>query len=87
MTRRLRVFVNGRGADVPEGATVLDAVRACEPAAAASVEQGTVLVTDSRGLPTPAGGVLQAGAILRLVPNRERVDRDESSRDALGDEA
>ncbi len=70
MSRTLRVFVNGRGVDVPEGATALDAVRALDAAAAERVRNGTEILTDSRGLPTSFDQALQAGAIFRLIPRR-----------------
>ncbi len=73
MSRTLRVFVNGKGVDVTEGATALDAVRAFDAAAAAQVEQGTGILTDSRGLPTSSDQPLQAGAIFRLIPRRDRA--------------
>jgi hypothetical protein len=80
MTRTLRVFVNGRGVDVPSGATALDAVRAFGSAAAEEVACGATIVTDSRGLPAPSDTIVSAGSIFRLVPNRARgessVDED-----------
>ena len=72
MSDTLRVFVNGAGIDVPRGATALDAVRAADAAAAAAVESGAQIVTDSRGLPTDAAQAVHAGAIFRLVPRRDR---------------
>lgn len=68
----VRVFVNGRGVDVHQGATALDAVRAVDEGAAAEVEAGTSRLTDSRGLPAMPGDVLVGGSILRVVPVRER---------------
>lgn len=76
MTEPLRVFVNGKGVDVRIGASALDAVRAFDPAAAEAVQRGEQIVTDSRGLPTDAAGVVHAGTILRLVPNRGRAAAD-----------
>ena len=72
MNHPLRVFVNGRGLDVSPGATALDAVRAFDPTAADAVSRGERVITDSRGLPTDASAPLQAGAIFRLVPKRDR---------------
>jgi hypothetical protein len=66
----LRVFVDARGHDVPAGATALDAVRIADPAMAAEVESGDRIITDSRGLPLPAGERVESGAILRLIRNR-----------------
>jgi hypothetical protein len=69
----LRVYVNGRGVSVPAGAVALDAVRALFPEQAAEVADGTARLTDSRGLPTPFDTPLVGGAILRVVPVRERL--------------
>ena len=74
MSHPLRVFVNGQGLDVPPGATVLDAVRAFDAAAADAVTRGERVVTDSRGLPADAAALLQSGAIFRLVPKRDRAE-------------
>ena len=68
----MRIFINARGVDVPAGSTALDAVRAFDAAAAAAVEEGRDVITDSRGLPADPATPLQAGAIFRLVPRRER---------------
>jgi hypothetical protein len=75
----LRVFVNGKGYDAAAGGTALDAVALHGAADAAAVSAGTLLVTDSRGLPIPATTPLFAGAVLRLVPNRERDTADPAS--------
>ena len=72
MTDTVRVFVNGRGLDAPAGGTALDAVAVHSAADAAAVRVGTLLVTDSRGLPVPAETPLHNGALFRLIPNRER---------------
>jgi hypothetical protein len=72
----VRVFVNGRGLDAPAGGTALDAVAVHSTADADAVRAGTLLVTDSRGLPIPADSALFNGALLRLVPNRGRDAAD-----------
>ena len=72
MTDTMRVFVNGRGLDAPAGGTALDAVACHSAADAAAVKEGTLLVTDSRGLTIPAETPLFNGALLRLIPNRGR---------------
>jgi hypothetical protein len=69
----MRVFVNGRGLDVDAGATALDAVRAFDPEAAEAVSRGERVVTDSRGLPSDVAVPIQAGAIFRVLPKRERT--------------
>ena len=76
MSETVRVFVNGRGLDARAGGTALDAVAAHSPADADAVRAGTLLVTDSRGLPIPADTALFNGALFRLVPNRARDAAD-----------
>jgi len=66
----LRAFVNGAAVSLPRGATVLDAVRAFDPAMAAEAAAGTRAVTDSRGLPAALDAPLGGGAVLRLVSGR-----------------
>jgi hypothetical protein len=72
MTRSSRVFVNGVGLDVPPGATALDAVRGWSAHAAEAVIRGASLITDSRGLPARPDVPIQAGAIFRVIPVRDR---------------
>ena len=66
----LRVFVNGRALSLPRAATVLDAVRAFDPAEGDAFAAGTRGVTDSRGLPVAPTGPVHGGAIFRLVSAR-----------------
>ena len=80
MSEKVRVFVNGMGFDAPAGGTVLDAVALHAAGDAERVRAGTLLVTDSRGLPVPADGALFNGAVFRLVPNRERDAADPAAR-------
>jgi hypothetical protein len=72
MTDSIRVYVNGRGVDVPAGATAIDAVRASEAEAADQVVAGDRALTDSRGLPLEPSTVLVAGSIMRIVSGRKR---------------
>ena len=72
MTDTMRVFVNGRGLDAPSGGTALDAIAIHSPTDATAVREGTLVVTDSRGLPVPAETLLFNGALFRLIPNRGR---------------
>lgn len=72
MSDTVRVFVNGRGLDAPAGGTALDAIALRSSNDAEAVRAGTMLVTDSRGLPVPADSALFNGALFRLIPNRER---------------
>lgn len=80
MSESLRVFVNGKGYDAVVGGTALDAVALHAPDEAEQVRAGTLLVTDSRGLPVSADTPLFNGAVLRLVPNRERDTSDPAAR-------
>ena len=74
----MRVFINSSGLDVPAGSTALDAVRAFDAAAAAEVEAGERLITDSRGLPIDGTTAMSAGSILRLIPKRARPAADDA---------
>ena len=80
MSLTVRVFVNGIGYDAAVGGTALDAVALHAAADADRVRSGSLLVTDSRGLPVPADTPLFNGAVLRLVPNRERDASDPAAR-------
>jgi hypothetical protein len=80
MSDTVRVFVNGKGFDANARGTVLDAVVLHAPDDAERVRAGSLLVTDSRGLPVPADTPLFNGAVLRLVPNRERDPSDPAAR-------
>ena len=66
----LRVFVNGNAISVPHGATIVDAVRVFDAAAADELVAGTRAVTDSRGLPAELRANVTGGAVLRLVSAR-----------------
>jgi hypothetical protein len=66
----LIVFVNARVVHVAAGATVLDAVRAFDPAEGDALVAGSRGVTDSRGLSAPADALVHGGAIFRLVSAR-----------------
>jgi hypothetical protein len=80
MSETLRVFVNGKGYDAASGGTALDAVALHAAADAERVRAGSLLVTDSRGLPIAADTPLFNGAVLRLIPNRERDMSDPAAR-------
>ena len=80
MTESIRVFVNGKGFDAAAGGTALDAVTLHAAADAERVRAGTLLVTDSRGLPISPDSALFNGAVFRLVPNRERDASDPAAR-------
>ena len=70
MTEPVTVFVNARAVQVPTGATVLDALRAFDPAEGDAFAAGTRGITDSRGLPVAPTGPVHGGAIFRLVSAR-----------------
>lgn len=72
----VRVYVNGRGVDVPAEATALDAVRLLDPAAADALLAGARALTDSRGLPAEPSAGVHGGAIFRLVSARARPGGD-----------
>ena len=80
MTDTVRVFVNGKGVDAAAGGTALDAVVLHASEDAERVRAGSLIVTDSRGLPVSADTPLFNGAVLRLVPNRERDTSDPAAR-------
>jgi len=80
MSDTVRVFVNGLGYDAAAGDTALDAVALHAADDAERVRAGSLLVTDSRGLPMPADTPLFNGAVLRLVPSRERDASDPAAR-------
>lgn len=72
MTDVIRAYVNGKGVDVPAGASAIDAVRAYDAAAADQVVAGERALTDSRGLPLDPASVLVGGSIMRIVSSRRR---------------
>ena len=72
---RLRAFVNGAPVEVHRGATLLDAVRAADPALADAVAAGTRAVADSRGLVVSHLLAVTGGAVMRVVSaNARRAD-------------
>ena len=72
MTDSIRAYVNGRGVDVPAGASAIEAVRIWDSAAADQVAAGERALTDSRGLPLEPSAPLVAGSIVRIVSGRRR---------------
>lgn len=69
----VRVFVNSRPLDVAAGATVVEAIRAWNPAAALELERGERQVLDDRGLPAARDARVHGGSILRLTPVRRQA--------------
>jgi hypothetical protein len=73
--RPVRVYVDGRGVDVPADATAIDAVRAADPALADLVSGGERGIADSRGIVAAPGSPVHGGAIFRIVSGRaQRAD-------------
>lgn len=72
MTDVIRAYVNGKGVDVPAGASALDAVREYDTAVADQIAAGERALTDSRGLPLDPASVLVGGSIMRIVSGRRR---------------
>ncbi|MGQ0715486.1 MAG: hypothetical protein ACT4PJ_17440 [Gemmatimonadaceae bacterium] len=70
MSTGIRVYVNSRALDLPQGATVADAIREWDASQAAAVSRGERAVTDSRGLPAALTDAVVAGSILRVVGSR-----------------
>ena len=68
----MRIFVNARPLDVPDGSDVGQAVAAHDAALADRVAAGTAYVTDARGIEVAAGSPLEAGSILRVVVRARR---------------
>jgi hypothetical protein len=71
------VYVNARRVEVPDGSTVLDAVRAWSADAARDVSLGCRAVTDSRGLPAPLDARVYGGAVFRVSAARARTTRED----------
>ena len=76
MTDTIRAYVNGRGVEVPVGASAIDAVRAWNIEAAGQVMAGDRALTDSRGLPLDPSTVLAGGSIIRIVSGRRSATRE-----------
>jgi hypothetical protein len=74
MPEYLQVYVDGIGVHIPHESLAIDAVRAADPDAADRVERGELVITDSRGLPTPPDTPSYGGSIYRLVPYRAPRD-------------
>ncbi len=79
MSPDVRVFVNATPVEVPSGSEVRAAIRALDPELETRAAEGTALVTDGRGIDLPLGTLLEAGAIVRVVP---RARREVGSSDA-----
>ena len=76
MSDVVRVFVNGRGVDVPRGADARAAVLGVDAREAARIDAGERVIVDSRGLPIDAASGTYAGAIYRTVSARQAATDD-----------
>lgn len=70
----MRVFVNQRPADVPEGCDIAAALRAVDPSLADAVQSGHAYVTDGVGRRVEGTTQLHEGAILRVVRTVQREE-------------
>ena len=76
MSAAFRVFVNERAIEVSPGADVLTAVGAFDAELAARVRAKQAYVTDARGIRMASDVLLGPGAILRVLPVRQREEDD-----------
>ena len=72
MSDSVRVYFDGKGADAPAQASVIEALDRVDATQAASVRAGEKAITDSRGLPLDSDARVYNGAIFRLVTAREK---------------
>lgn len=70
MSATVRIYVNNKAVDVPEGATVIDALARFDAEEASLVRLGQNQVNDSRGLAAAPDSPVYNGAIFRLVRAR-----------------
>lgn len=68
----MRIYINGRPADVASGADALTALRAHDAELAAQVERGAAYLTDGRAIRVDAEAPLASGDILRVITNSRR---------------
>ena len=72
----VRVYINGRPADVPATATALDAVDTWDSDQATAIRNGERVITDSRGIVTDNSAPVHNGAIFRIVRARQTAAED-----------
>ncbi|MEO8946516.1 MAG: hypothetical protein ABI338_08450 [Gemmatimonadaceae bacterium] len=75
------IFVDGAPVLAHAGQTILDAIAAWRPEVGASLVDKSRLLADSRGLPADPTGSAFAGAIFRVVTNRQAGAAYETSHD------
>ena len=73
MSEPIRVFVQGSGVSVPPGSTLLEAVRASDPAAASAIVAGTRAIADSRGIVVDPATLVSGGFVMRLVSGKAKL--------------
>jgi hypothetical protein len=66
-----KFFVNGVPIDAHQGEEVIDAIQRWDSSMAEQLKVGERALTDSRGLPVGLDTRLHAGAIFRVVSNRQ----------------
>lgn len=70
----MRIFINERPLDVPDGTPLQAAVAAFDPALAGRLAAGAAHVTDGRGIRLQGNEALTNGAILRVVVSARQGD-------------
>ena len=76
MSETVRIYINAHPLDVPSSSTALDAVDKWDSLAAAAVQRGERMITDSRGIVTANDTPVHNGAIFRIVRARPKPDDD-----------
>lgn len=76
MSETVRVYINAKAVEVTSPATALDAIQAWDAAAAAAVESGERMITDSRGIAADPRSPVHNGAIFRIVRARPQEGDD-----------
>jgi hypothetical protein len=71
VTSPFLIFVDGAPVTAAAGETILDAIAKWRPDVGVSLADKSRLLTDSRGLPTDSAATAFAGAIFRVVTNRQ----------------
>lgn len=75
------IFVDGAPVAAHAGQAILDAIAAWRPEVAVSLVDDSRFLTDSRGLRTDFTAAAFAGAIFRVVTNRQATAPYEASQD------
>jgi hypothetical protein len=70
----VRVFVNDRPFELPDGKTARDAIARDDPEAAGALDAGRAYVTDGVGRPIAPETPLVSGSILRLIRSAPRPE-------------